>query len=335
MRQSLGVDEDDSAARSTAAAVVQQLLVGGLADDPVLQHVVVLASALADTPSAGIHLIDDEHQHRVTGLGAPIEKVPRNDSMCRVVVDTGVALETLDATVDDRFASSPSTSGRNPVRYYASTPLHVGSTAIGTLCVWDTDDRASSRPGLLELLGDLAVIAAGHLELLHTVWVLAGEATTDVLTGLPNRRLMMDVLSWALADRRRHGTDVSVVFLDLDGFKAVNDEQGHSVGDEVLRDVGRRLAEEVREGETVGRLGGDEFLVVLRRGRHDAEEVAVRLGEALSRPIDLADGGQVHLGASAGVLVVEGRDETVDRVLLRADAAMYDVKRRRRQARAS
>jgi diguanylate cyclase len=220
------------------------------------------------------------------------------------------------------------------VRYYASTPLHVGSTAIGTLCVWDTDDRPSIRPGLLELLGDLAVIAAGHLELLHTVWVLAGEATTDALTGLPNRRLMMDVLSWALADHRRHGTQVSVVYLDLDGFKAVNDQQGHGVGDEVLREVGRRMRDEVREGETVGRLGGDEFLVVLRRAREDAEQVAVRLGEVLSQPIDLTD-GSVRLGASAGVLAVEDPDATVDRVLLRADAAMYDVKRRRKAARAS
>jgi diguanylate cyclase (GGDEF)-like protein len=159
----------------------------------------------------------------------------------------------------------------------------------------------------------------------HSLEVVARH---DPLTGLPNRLLLMDRLDQAIAATRRSGTILAVCFLDLDGFKAVNDEHGHAAGDEVLREVARRLKGATRGGDTVARIGGDEFILLLSgaRTRGEIDQALGRMISVAKLPVELPSRQVVRLSASVGVAAFP-EDATEPQQLLRcADAAMYDAK---------
>jgi diguanylate cyclase (GGDEF)-like protein/PAS domain S-box-containing protein len=160
-------------------------------------------------------------------------------------------------------------------------------------------------------------------------------AVTDALTGLPNRAAVYDRLGQALARRHRQQSVLAVSFLDLDGFKAVNDRFGHAAGDQVLREVAARLAAALRPADTVGRLGGDEFVVLCELpDPSETDEIANRLQAALA-PAFTVHGEQVRLHASVGVAVAAA-DQPVEpsELLHAADLAMYRAKPAGRAARA-
>ncbi|GAB2934445.1 hypothetical protein GCM10027047_33540 [Rhodococcus aerolatus] len=163
-----------------------------------------------------------------------------------------------------------------------------------------------------------------------TAATLALAAVTDPLTGLPHRAALDDVLGTALATTGRTGRDAGVLFVDLDDFKQVNDTLGHAGGDAVLREVARRLRSAVRAGDTVLRVGGDEFVVVcdgLHPGDSEAELVS-RVTRALDAPVDV-DGRPVTVRATVGVAVASAAAEvpTAEELLRAADRAMYAGKR--------
>ncbi|SDF59755.1 diguanylate cyclase (GGDEF) domain-containing protein [Massilia sp. PDC64] len=152
----------------------------------------------------------------------------------------------------------------------------------------------------------------------------------DVLTGLPNRRALMQALPDALARAARVGRPCAVLFIDMDGFKQVNDTRGHEEGDDLLRQFGARLLNGIRETDMAARLAGDEFVVVLEllTDARDAENKAHVLLDQLARPYRLA-GGSVQVGASIGVaLQLPHELQDPVRLLARADQAMYDAKRK-------
>jgi diguanylate cyclase (GGDEF)-like protein/PAS domain S-box-containing protein len=154
----------------------------------------------------------------------------------------------------------------------------------------------------------------------------------DALTGLPNRRLLMDRLHAALASSARSGRHGAVLFIDLDKFKTINDVLGHGVGDQMLIDVAARILHCVRESDTVARLGGDEFVVLMPEIDADAQGasqktamVAEKIRLALNQPYQLADSVQ-HSSPSIGVSLYLGGDESADILLRQADMAMYKAK---------
>jgi diguanylate cyclase (GGDEF)-like protein/PAS domain S-box-containing protein len=157
------------------------------------------------------------------------------------------------------------------------------------------------------------------------------QATHDALTGLPNRTLLVDRLTQSLAGARRSGRFTGLIFLDLVGFKEINDTQGHAAGDDVLREVGERLAGLVRPMDTVSRIGGDEFVVLLPEMPAPLDGVAVgaRITEALTVPIEF-DHAVVAVTASIGISVFDptlpDAGYTPERLLAQADAAMYYAK---------
>jgi diguanylate cyclase (GGDEF)-like protein/PAS domain S-box-containing protein len=160
---------------------------------------------------------------------------------------------------------------------------------------------------------------------------LAHLAYYDPLTGLPNRILLKERLQRAFARSDRHGKPVAVLYLDLDGFKEVNDSLGHEAGDRLLVRWARHLESQFRSVDTVARLGGDEFCVLLEDVADEAEVASVtdRVRERLEEPIDL-DGRSVSLVASIGVAVRNPGDDLLEDQLVReADAAMYRTKRDR------
>ena len=189
------------------------------------------------------------------------------------------------------------------------------------------------------LLVSLARVADPSLSGEHVVGVLsdishlhnhAAEldrmAHYDALTGLPNRRLFADRLGQAMARARRSGHPLAVCYLDLDGFKAINDQHGHAFGDQFLVGVTRHLSTVLRGEDTLSRLGGDEFVLLLGlSGPHDYDAALARVMSAVTQPIALG-GEQVQITASIGVTLFPSDDADADTLLRHADQAMYQAK---------
>jgi diguanylate cyclase (GGDEF)-like protein/PAS domain S-box-containing protein len=156
---------------------------------------------------------------------------------------------------------------------------------------------------------------------------LEHQAFHDVLTGLPNRKRFMDRLEHAFELARRHGQRLAVAFVDLDGFKAVNDELGHDIGDRLLAEIGRRLSETLRGSDLVARLGGDEFCALLS-GIADAaaaRSIAQRMLHAITPELEL-EGRKLHITASIGLALYPDHATEPSILLRHADHAMYQVK---------
>jgi len=164
-------------------------------------------------------------------------------------------------------------------------------------------------------------------ERLNTERTIHYMAHHDALTGLPNRRLMQDRLNQAIMAARRKQRHVAVLFLDLDRFKVVNDTLGHDTGDFILKDVARRLASCVREGDTVSREGGDEFVMILPELERpeSARVVADKIMKELSRPIEIG-GHEIHITPSIGISHYPNDATDVHQLLKQADNAMYQAK---------
>lgn len=156
--------------------------------------------------------------------------------------------------------------------------------------------------------------------------VLTEMAFHDGLTGLPNRILVVDRLRMALTRSRRNRTSPAIIFIDLDGFKSVNDTYGHSTGDLVLKEVADRLSSVVREGDTCGRWGGDEFVLLIDLSDPSPiNGLIVRTQAAFAEPLRV-DGHSIAIRLSMGVVVSQPGD-SVDDLVRRADRAMYEAKR--------
>ncbi len=158
--------------------------------------------------------------------------------------------------------------------------------------------------------------------------VLKSLALHDELTGLPNRRLLMDRLSFSIAHARRNKCTMAVLFLDLDGFKQINDTLGHDAGDTLLTMVAARLVAAVRQEDTVARLGGDEFVIALWEisDADDVVKLVSKVVQAVSQPYSI-QGGSVSMTVSVGVGIYPTHGEEVETLMKNADLALYEAKR--------
>ncbi|HSB20322.1 MAG TPA: diguanylate cyclase [Anaeromyxobacteraceae bacterium] len=214
-------------------------------------------------------------------------------------------------------------------RLAADGGLEPGEHELPFVCQDGSERWFSISVGRLEYDGQPAVLGTAHdtTERKRAEQQIRDLAFQDALTGLPNRRLFTDRLQLAVAQAHRSGQHLAVLFLDIDRFKIINDSLGHSVGDELLREVGRRLQQTIREGDTVARLGGDEFILLLpglSRGP-DLARVAGKLLEALRLPFQ-PGGREVRITASLGGSLFPEDGADVEALIQSADTAMYRAK---------
>ena len=193
---------------------------------------------------------------------------------------------------------------------------------------------ASGRPnGAIVMHSDITQEIRAKDELSLLALQTTHSAQHDFLTGLPNRMLLNDRINQAIVLARRHGSCVAVLFLDLDGFKHINDSLGHSVGDLLLQSIAKRLLDCVRESDTVSRQGGDEFVVLLAeiRKHGDAAIMAHKLLRAVAEP-HTVDGHDLHVTTSIGVSVYPDDGMDGEALIGSADTAMYQAKENGRQS---
>lgn len=203
--------------------------------------------------------------------------------------------------------------------YHAQVQLKAGDGGI----LWvDMTGVALSN-------GESAWVLVDITNLKHRESQAQHQAMHDSLTGLANRRLFSEQMKLVRAQSERSRAGWALCFLDLDGFKPVNDTFGHEAGDEVLKTVADRLRSATRASDFAARMGGDEFALLLT-GVNDAEEVkstVQRCLDAISRPIELASGVTVTVGSSAGIAISHDGQADPHELLVAADEAMYEVKR--------
>jgi len=166
-----------------------------------------------------------------------------------------------------------------------------------------------------------------YKQLEHYSHALESLALHDTLTGLPNRRLLFDRLALSIAHARRNKCTMAVMYLDLDGFKQINDTLGHDAGDTLLRMVADRLVAAVRQEDTVARMGGDEFVIALWELSHadDVTGLVSKVIQAVSQPYRIQD-RDVRITASVGVGIYPTHGEEVETLMKSADLALYEAK---------
>ena len=214
-------------------------------------------------------------------------------------------------------------SGKLPQsQYRVQQPHKDGGTIWADVTVNTLQNDDGEVTGFLTVTRDATKQQAQEAELRHL-------AHHDALTELPNRSLFFDRLNMALARSARDKAKTGLLYVDLDGFKQINDERGHHAGDVVLKTIAERLRKSIRESDTAARIGGDEFAIVLTTMRHedDAYHVAEKIVDAFAEPIALSDEDQVIIGGSIGIALYPDDAMHAEELLKLADHAMYKVKR--------
>jgi diguanylate cyclase (GGDEF)-like protein len=227
----------------------------------------------------------------------------------------------VSETRSGAWADGWATRFERPVVRADGTPIWA---RVSLSAIWDTDGCLRHYVCQME---DISERKQAEAELVH-------RTLHDPLTGLANRELLTDHLEWTLARAARTHDSLAVLFVDLDGFKRVNDTFGHDSGDQVLKEAGRRIKGALRAVDTVGRFGGDEFVIVCEGPIEEADVrvVADRIERVLSQPFEVPD-GIAQIGASVGAVLGKADDHPFD-LLRDADWEMYRIKEAHHAARA-
>ena len=284
-----------------------------------------LACRLFDVPIALVSLVDDERQWFKSRQGLDATETPREISFCGHSILSEEIFVVEDADLDERFSDNPLVCETPGIRFYAGAPLQASDgSRLGTLCLIDREPRRLDE-GDREALRDLAGMVEREL-------VAVQLATLDELTGLSNRRGFEAMARHALACCRRTRRPAALLYIDLDGFKQINDEHGHAEGDRALVEMAQCLLRAFRDSDVVARLGGDEFCVLLT----DAGEGELKAPiERLECEVEVANGAAERvwqLSYSIGEAALEaGSGLTIESLLGLADASMYQNRRMERE----
>jgi diguanylate cyclase (GGDEF)-like protein len=314
--------------------------------------ITLLAGQLCSTPISLVSLVDSERQWFKSKVGLETVEMPRYIAFCaHAILNPEQLLIVTDARLDPRFAENPMVTSAPSIRFYVGAPLVTAAGhALGTLCVMDRVPRELTQQQL-EALRALARQVVAHLELRRTIAQLERQhelmrqarreleqyqrqlrdlntqlheqSFTDGLTGIFNRRAFALHLAKAVLDAASRHEPLSLVMLDVDHFKAFNDDFGHFAGDQVLRLVAATVQASVRKNDVLARYGGEEFVVILPGV---GAELAYEMAERLCAAVRKTDWQERHVTVSAGIAALDDERSSGETLVAAADKALYEAK---------
>ena len=305
-------------------AVLRSYEVLDTAYEAAFDNIVELTAQLTGCPISLVSLTDADRQWFKAKCGTEAPEMPREHSFCaHAILDPNNTMVVPDTRNDLRFADNPFVVNAPDIRFYAGAPLvNPEGATLGTLCVLDLVPRTMGRDQQ-HIMVRLAETVVTTLELRRAVARVHRLALTDMLTGLPNRTALIDALDRAIARSLRHGDKFGLLYLDLDGFKQVNDAHGHGVGDAVLCEVAGILNATLRREDMAARLGGDEFAMLLVGSGLDIEKAASRTRSKVEAAMMTR---KWAVTASVGATTFDVAPKNVDEALAATDALMYSAK---------
>ncbi|MCX4191334.1 sensor domain-containing diguanylate cyclase [Methylophaga sp. OBS1] len=281
-----------------------------------------LALHVFEVPVALVSLVDENRQWFKSCQGANLTETDRDVSFCGHAILGDEAFVIEDTHQDPRFADNPLVIGEPHIRFYAGYPIrYLDGKKLGTLCLLDSKPRHFSRRERL-ILEDLAKIVEHEIQAVQL-------ATVDELTEIPNRRGFFSNANQALSLCQRQNLPVSLVFLDLNNFKPINDQFGHAEGDKALKTFSSMLKKICRQSDIAARIGGDEFALLLpNTNKSDVDKILTRftgMVEQANReqPLDY------KIAYSHGVVHFDpAKHQDLDDLLAEGDQLMYQRKNR-------
>ena len=316
MDNALLLDDDDG-----RVAALRRLDVLDTAVEEPFEKIVTLVRTVLAVPIATVTLVDRDRQWFKARRGMEQSETPRVVSFCTHTIQQRDPLIIENALDDPRFADSPLVVGPPYVRSYAGIPLRTPEGYnVGALCAMDTRPRRFS-PADIAILSNFANIVCDELELRLI-------AQVDHLTGALTRRGFVDQAQREMERTLRYGRASSLIMIDVDHFKRVNDTYGHSIGDQVLKQIASLAETTLRPCDLFGRLGGEEFALLMPETSGAAAlVVAERLRNTIAEhPMTLHGGGTIHVTASFGVAELSASFNTLTAWLERADTMLYAAK---------
>jgi diguanylate cyclase (GGDEF)-like protein len=327
----------DNEAQRLASVKAMQLL--STPEEEAFDRITRVAKRVFNVPIVLITVLDENRQWFKSQIGMDVKETPRDISFCGHTIHAGEMVVVEDATTDLRFSDNPLVCGGPKISFYAGRPLtNAEGFAVGALCLIDRVPRIMSADDRA-MLNDFgywveSVFTTRHLsravkELLEELNEARRESMMDSLLSIWNRGAIMDILAREADQAQRQKEQISVMMVDIDQFKNINDTYGHHIGDLALSAVVKALRQGLRSYDSVGRYGGEEFLVVLPNTTpEDAYRLADRLRSAVEKSIPEIEGHQISCTVSIGVstadlsLVYQDMAQTV----INADMALLKAK---------
>ena len=314
------LNTDDEAGR---LAALRRYEVLDTAPEAPFDKITLLVKTIFSVPIALVSLVDADRQWFKSKQGLDVCETARDVSFCTHTIRQDEPLIIEDALADPRFADNPLVRGPLNIRFYGGVPLRTpDGYNVGSLCIIDTVPRAFDL-AKLEILKSFAAVIVDELELRRI-------AQKDDLTGALSRRAFIAEAERALSEYGRHATSSALLLLDIDRFKLINDTHGHPAGDSVLRSLAATCMETLRRDDCFGRLGGEEFGILLRKALPaDASRCAERFREVIAG-MRVRHDPPLSVTASFGVAPCNASYAGTDSWLAAADSALYAAKARGR-----
>lgn len=287
--------------------------------EPQFDTIVSLLKTIFRVPIALISIIDDRRQWYKAVEGLPIAEIPRDAAFCNYTIQSADILAIEDTTLDPRFADHPMVTGAPHLRSYLGIPLtSPDGYNIGTICILDMQPRTFG-PDDYATLRQFAAVAITQFELRQI-------ASRDALTGLATRRAFIEAAERELSRFLRHGQPVTLVIFDLDRFKSINDTYGHGIGDAVLKSASAACEAVKRSEEQIGRIGGEEFAILLVNTGLPAARIAAERFRSAIEAATIGERPDLPFTASFGLAQCNAETADVATWMDRADKALYRAK---------
>jgi len=280
-----------------------------------------IAKHTFNVSSAVVSLVDHDRQWFKSTAGIDACETPREVSFCGHAINGSDVLYVRDTHEDERFSDNPLVTGEPQIRFYAGHPIKaINGEILGTLCIFDDKPREFSQQDAA-LLKDLAAVVEREISIVDI-------ATMDELTKIPNRRGFLLFAQQGLDFSTRHGYPATLVYMDIDNFKAINDQYGHHEGDKALISFANQIKSTFRASDIFGRVGGDEFVVLLGDSSRAQANQAIEKFKCIIDEYNINSRNEYAISFSCGSVKYDPLEhDSLESMMKDCDSIMYANKK--------